>query len=299
MDADETTYFGNKYGVFYEPSSRESFARWWLDRYVELAQFTGLRRLYWDAAWVSASRYSLLRSADRWLWLAVHVVGFGRLLASRRYRHVVLLAMPLVTTTVMNALGHWPFGVFRANLFMVGYMAAIAGMAVETPRATTSRWPALLPAVVLVALPLVLFDRWWNARKRALAYDSEMPLTLEQLTSAQPPPERGRVNLLLSRRACEPYEFYSTLHPATSRAYKKALKRTFSVHCYPSQEKLVAGIVELTPEHDHAWLLTDMPATEIKELRSSIPGIRALSRFHTYPMKLLELVRPENAATHP
>jgi len=298
MDAGESAYWGNKYGVFYTPSSQQSFASWWVERYVDLTQFPGLRHRYWEAPWVSASQYTLLRSVDDFIWLAVHVVGCARLVMSRRYAVLILLVMPIVTTSVMNALGHWPFGVFRTNLFMVGYMAAIAGMAVETPRAVSARWLALVPAVVLVVLPLVLFDRWWNARKRALAYDSEMPRVLEQLTTERPP-LRGRVNLVLSRRACEPYEYYATVHPATSRRYNKELKRTYSVHCFPLQEKLAPGIVALTPEHDHAWLLTDMRAPEIKELRASIPGVVALSRFHAYPMKLLELVPAQNVPPHP
>jgi len=291
-DADESAYFGNKYGVFYEPSSHQTFARWWLDQYVDLTEFPGLRRRYWEAAWISASTYPLLRSVDGLIWLAVHVVGFGRLLASRRFTPLVLLAMPIVTTSVMNALGHWPFGVFRTNLFMLGYMAAFAGMAVETPRATTSRWLALVPAVVLVALPLVLFDRWWNARKRSLAYDTETAVVLKALTSLQPPPDRGRVVLFLSRRSCDPYEFYATMHPATSRQYKKMLKRTFDVHCYPSLPELATGIRELTPRRDHAWLLTDMPASEIKELRAGVPGVLVSHRFRAAPTKLLELTRP-------
>jgi hypothetical protein len=233
----------------------------------------------------------MLRSVDGWVWLAVHVAGMARLFLSRQWRAVLLLLAPIVTTSVMNYLGHWPFGVFRTNLFMLGYMAAIAGMALEAPRAGALRWRAVVPAVVLVALPLVLFDRWWNARKRSLAYDSEMPAVLEALTTSEPPPVRGRVHLLLSRRACEPYEFYATLHPVTSRRYKKALKRTFAVHCYTTDQALAEGIDRYTPEHEHAWLLTDMRAPDIKQLRAATPGVFLVSHFYATPMKLLELTR--------
>jgi len=291
MDAGESAYWGNKYNVFYTPSNPESRARWWVDRYVDLTEFPGLRRRYWDAAWVPATKYEMLRAADDWIWLGVHVVGLGCLLAARRVRLLILLVLPIVTTSAMNYLGHWPFGAFRTNLFMLGYMAAIAGMAVETPPARRWRWAALVPAFVLVVLPLVLFDRWWNARKRALAYDTEMPRVLEELTRLQPPPQRGRVDLILSRRTCEPYEFYTELHPETSQRYRKILKRTFTVHCYPLQKDLAPGILEVTPAREHAWLLTDMPGREVKELRASIPGVAALSRFHATPMKILELTR--------
>jgi hypothetical protein len=291
LDADEASFWGQKYGVFYEPSRRQSFAGWWLTRYEDVVRFPGLRRRYWDAAWVSDKELKALRLVDGWVWLLVHVVGVLRLLAARRFRTLALLGLPLLTTTAMNYLGHWPFGAFRTNLFMVGYMAAFAGMALDAPSGRTRRWPALVPAVVLVALPLVLFDRWWHVRKKSLAYDTDLPLVLEALTNLQAPPQRGRVTLFLSRRSCDSYEFYATTHPVTSEQYRKVLGRTFSVQCFGSLPELATGIVELTPREEHAWLLTDMGQSDVKELRDAIPGVFARMRFYANPTRLFELTR--------
>lgn len=291
MDSDEASYFGNKYGVFYEPSSHLSRARWWFDHYLELAQFPGLRRRYWDAPWVSPESYTSLRSVDGAIWLVLHAVGLVRLFLSRAWRKALLLLVPIATTSVMNYLGHWPFGVFRANLFMLAYMAAIAAMAIETPSTVSLRWAAVVPAAVLVLLPPILFDRWWNARKRSLAWDSDMPKVIAELAKIEPARENGRVPLLLGRRACQPYEFYSTLHPATSRRYQKVLKRKFDVHCFETDEALPAGVERYTPEHDHAWLLTDLRAAELGRFRKATPGVSAESRYYAYPMRVLELTR--------
>jgi len=291
LDAHEASFWAKKYGVFYEPSRRRSFAGWWFGRYVEVTQFPGLRRRYWAAGWVSAKELATLRSVDGWLWLLVHGLGVSWLLVARRFRMLTLLGLPLLTTSVMNYLGHWPFGAFRTNLFLVGYMAAFAGMALDAPRARTSRWPALVPAFVLVVLPLVLFDRWWNQRKMSLGYDTDLPLVLEALTTREPPPAEGRVILLLSRRSCDTYEYYATTHPATSKQYGDALRRTFTVHCLSSLPDLAAGILELTPQEGHAWLLTDMGMRDIKALRDTIPGVNASTRFYAQPTRLLELTR--------
>jgi len=296
LEAGEASFWGKKYGVFYEPSRRQSFASWWLVRYEDVVRFPGLRSRYWDAAWVPDKELKTLRVADGWVWLLVHVAGVLRLLAARRFRTLALLGLPILTTTAMNYLGHWPFGAFRTNLFLVGYMAAFAGMALDAPKGRTWRWPALVPAFVLVALPLGLFDRWWNARKKSLAYDTDFPLVLAALTGQQSPPERDQVVLFLSRRTCDTYEFYATTHPTTSRQYRDVLERTFSVQCFSSLPELATGIVELTPSEDHAWLLTDMGQNDVQELRGAIPGVMATVRTYTNPTRLLELTRRSRAA---
>jgi hypothetical protein len=148
-----------------------------------------------------------------------------------------------------------------------------------------------VPAVVLVVLPLVLFDRWWNARKMSLGYDTDMPLALAKLVELEPPPSNGRVVLFVSRRSCDTYEYYATTHPGTSRQYRKTLHRTFSVRCFASQPELAAGMLELTPSEGRAWLLTDMGMSDLRQLRDGLPGMQVSSRLYATPIKLLEVSR--------
>ena len=85
-----------------------------------------------------------------------------------RFRLLVLTMLPIGMHGAFNALGFWPAGVFRTNLFLLVYTAVIAAAAV----AIGSRISA---GSLLGARPhglfgsscrSCLFERTWNARKR-------------------------------------------------------------------------------------------------------------------------------------
>ncbi len=54
---------------------------------------------------------------DKWLWFAIHVAGVAVLLRRRRLHECLLLFGPLLVLIFFNAIGRWPFGAFRTNLF--------------------------------------------------------------------------------------------------------------------------------------------------------------------------------------
>ncbi len=99
-----------------------------------------------------------LTNVDQVIWLVLTCVGLITLFVRRRWRLALLLLMPFAAVMAVNALGHWPEGVFRTNLFYVAYTAAIAAMAFESPGSGVISWSAVVPAVVLVVAPLLLFD---------------------------------------------------------------------------------------------------------------------------------------------
>ena len=102
--------------------------------------------------------------------------------------------------------------------------------------------------------------------------------------------------LILSRRACDPYEYYATLNPTTSRKYRKILKKTFDVHCFMSPEELVTQLPSLVPATGHAWLLTDMSGAELESLKKRHRRKVAFARrAFAMPHKLEELTRVDNA----
>ena len=59
------------------------------------------------------------------------VAGVAILIAGRRLRELALLATPLVAAAAANLLGYWPYGAFRANLFLVPGAILTTALAVD------------------------------------------------------------------------------------------------------------------------------------------------------------------------
>jgi len=286
----ETTYWGHKYDVFYTKGPRHSHFKWWLEHYRAIAVSPGLRSKYWDAI-LSREELRSLSFYDNVVWEVIQAAGIVAIFALRRFREAVLLLLPFATITLMNGLGHWPFGMFRTNLFLVGYATAIAAMAFDWAGAPALRWFTAVPVTVLVILPFLVFDRSWNARKKALCYDTDLPLMLEALTAHEPVPKHGeKKNLILSRRTCDTYEYYTDYQPTISRKYRRLLKKTFDVHCFQESSKLEADLPSLVPPNGHAWLLTDMGGPELAGITKHLRRQLELTRvYYALPHKLVQV----------
>src|SRR5882724_1335191 len=126
-DDDENTisYWGNKYNVFYVHNAAQGDSRtsWTAAHVAELAALPGMRREQWHARWLSHATLSKMKSADAVAWEVLGLVGLGVLAYRRRGREALLLASPVVVLVFFNAVGAWPLGAFRANLFALVYAA--------------------------------------------------------------------------------------------------------------------------------------------------------------------------------
>lgn len=295
LESDAPSYWGHKYNVFYVESTEQSHLAWWFGRYADLAAFPGLRHKYWDATWLSLQKLKQIGHVDSEIWWAIHAVGLAVLVVRKRFRDAVLLLMPFATITLLNTLGQWPFGAFRANLFLLTYSAAIAGMAFDWHLAATYRWFNVAPVVVLLFVPLCLFDRNWNERKRALSFDGDLALVLNKLVELEPEAPRGRhakTILFLSGGTCSPYQYYSTEHPSTSRRLGRKLKRNFEVRCGHNKDILEEKLAEGVPAEGHAWLISDLKDDDLAALRQRLADKVAFrSRLDLPPHELEELTR--------
>jgi 4-amino-4-deoxy-L-arabinose transferase-like glycosyltransferase len=291
LASDEADYWGTKYNIFYTPSAGESHVAWWLDRYRDVAGFPGMRRRYWKLDFLSGPEAQALSAVDLAVWVILHVIGVLSLLAQRRFRLAVLLLLPFVVVSALNTLGRWPFGMFRTNLFLVGYTAAIAGMALDLPGATTRRWFAVVPGVVLVFVPLAVGDPYWNARKRFLAHDADFADVIKALAELERPPRHGkRTPLILGRRVCPMYDYYATVHPETSEKYAKLLERTFDMHCFKTNEALEQHLPKLVPPDGHALIVTDPAASDPQEFHDQFADKLVFRRRFDDPRTKIEEV---------
>ena len=137
----------------------------------------GMSRLLWGAkydvfpidlaladwlAWYGEKTWSLVTlpgalDAMPQFGLALFAIGFAAGIAilarARRWGELALLAGPLIMTLAANFLGYWPFGAFRANLFLIPGILLVTAQAVDWLAARQpARWIAyaLLGATLLV-----------------------------------------------------------------------------------------------------------------------------------------------------
>jgi hypothetical protein len=289
IQSDAPSYWGHKYNDFYVEDSAQGHLRWWFGRYGELAELPALRHKFW----VSEPLVKQLATVDTVLWWLIHAAGLLTLLVRRRFREATLLCMPLVTITLMNSLGQWPFGPFRANLFLLAYEVAIAGMAFDWRLAAPLRWLDAAPAVVLVLVPLCAFDREWNARKRVMCADSDLAKVVKALVEKEPEPSRRQRTLLfLSGRVCSPYEYYSSVNPRTSERFHQALRQRFEVRCTRTAQDVDTALARSVPAAGHAWLVTDFTGSELAGIQKRLrKKVSFEPRFATQPHTLYELTR--------
>lgn len=296
IESDAPSYWGHKYNVFYVDDSGQSRFGWLLSRYGEQAEFPVLRHKSWDASsFISRRGLGQLAAVETVIWCVLHVAGLGVLALRRRFREATLLLMPFATITFMNALGQWPLGPFRTNLFLLVYGTAIASMAFDWPVAAPLRWVAVAPAGVLVLLPLCLFDREWNARKRVLCADSDLAKVVKALVESEPEPppgQRRKTPLFLSGRVCSPYEYYSSVNPRTSQRFHQALKRRFEKRCARTAKDVEAALARSVPAEGHAWLVTDFTGSELAGIQKRLrKKVSFEPRFSAPPHALYELTR--------
>ncbi|HEY3494129.1 MAG TPA: glycosyltransferase family 39 protein [Polyangiaceae bacterium] len=232
MSHSNPEYWGGKYNVFYLPNPDKSHLEWLFGRYSQMAGWLGLR----DSSWDSED----LAKANQLIWMLLHVLGCVMLAVRRRVLLATLLALPIATLVLFNTLGLWPFGAFRTNLFVVFHLAGIAAVSFDDGKPVARAWLVPIPAFVLVLAPLFAFEDTWHARKTMLATHSSFRQALGALLrlSGSGRASGERELLVLERRACVPYHFYTEHHPVAARELGEQLAKRFEVRCIKEIEEV-------------------------------------------------------------
>jgi hypothetical protein len=288
----EAPYWARRYGVFY--SGEESYLRWLLDKQIELAGAPGIRRTLWS------EDHPRVAALVLWSWGLLHLAGLVTLAVQRRGRDAALLFVPVVVLLLFNALGFWPYGVFRTNLFLMLYLTGIASVALDWSR---PRWPLLAWGVTLALIiaPLLAFERNWHAKKErvGLIGPSAMTSAILRLLSLKQHGEVGdeRERLLVSGPARSVFTYYTRLHPAYVEQAKK-LRAQFDVTTLNySDSALRSASRVLRRGLPRVWILYNQAET----LESLQPALARLHLRATYDEAigdgeaLLIQVEPERA----
>lgn len=240
-------FWGDKYNVFYlangtaqerEPQSR---AGWLAHKYLDLAAFPGVQRDKWKfPERVSVAVSGGLVALDYAAWLTLHAIGLIALWFRGRRQVLVLLVSPLVLVMAFNWFAVWPFGVFRANTFLLVYYILIPMLGLDA----LILWSRKLgSAVAFVSCLLFLvpnlsvgFDS--HSYKYFFTGRSEMRTLLrrlKQLREGAPAAVRAeKSHVLMDMYSCSPFEFYLGYNDSTQREFGSYLYDNFDFDCVQS-----------------------------------------------------------------
>jgi hypothetical protein len=204
---------------------------WTAKHIVELLALPGMRREAWHQPLLSQTSLSRMRSLDVAVWGGLGLLGLGALAYRRRWREALLLVGPIAVMTCFNALGDWPLGTFRTDLFALVFGAGLAAAVFDTRRAQLSHWQ-LVPVAGLVLLPYILLDRSIHARKTSsMTGDSAFTAAMARLErlQAEAPNPKDRPMVALDATSCWPWRYYTKYHPDKARAAD--YRERFDAHC--------------------------------------------------------------------
>jgi hypothetical protein len=154
-------------------------------------------------------------------------------------------------------------------------------MAFDVPDTARRRWLAPLPTLIIVIAPFFFFERVWHARKQAFTYDSKMPKLIERLVNIRQP---TKAPLIVDRRACAPFRFYTEFHPETSAAFGESIKRGYDARCLTDDSMVRRQIVERSTIRQAAWVILHPGHGVDKMLRERrLPEVYRISRFDVGP----------------
>jgi hypothetical protein len=242
-------FWGRKYDVFFIGSDNVQRFLWWLAKYRDTAALPGLRRIEW------AEGHAGLAAADSWLWAGLHLIGLAVIALGRRLREALLLVLPLLVLSAFNALGFWPFGAFRTDLFTLAYAAPLACMALDWPMSGRLQNFAMVPALALIFVPLFTFETDWHKRKEYFTASSAVPQSARALLELQGPEPASRESLVLHNATCHPWTYYTEIRPGHERI-SEPISRRFHVQCaHRTNSALAVAARRLQRQASRVWVI--------------------------------------------
>jgi Dolichyl-phosphate-mannose-protein mannosyltransferase len=271
LPKNESDYWGKKYGVFYSPKKPSDTALgWYAGKYAEIAEFPGARRDLFDIERVRRPTLQRLKSIDKRVWLAMHLLGLAVMGLQRRYREALLFLSPALVCTAFNVLGLWPYGTFRTNLFLLAGMSAIAALGLDWKVLQKRAWAALVPVALLVLLPLAVSKNDWGATKQVpTTSSSQMAELIEQVLEL---PETQNIRgepLIVDNHSFSVFRYY-VRHHARAEQWRDQLDEKFDVQRRKMPQDVFKAARRLPPGQ-RGWLMV-----RYKKSPRELPPPRAL-----------------------
>jgi hypothetical protein len=281
-------YWGDKYGVFFRPKTPSDTYRDWLTpRYLAVVDLPNQRSGGWSNQLIKGRAFRDIRELNDDVWLALHFAGIAVCVLRRRWKEGLCFWSPLLVCVLFNRLGFWPFGAFRTNQFLIAETSVLAAVGLDWPKPSDARWRMLLPACLLMVLPLVFFERSWASTKR-LSYATGMMDILKQLEAwqAEARPSSTKENLYLDHHSCQPFSFYVKYHPRGVRLWNR-LSQHMDYRCDENFGRTLKRMRQL-PHGVRFWVMAARPTTR----RRWPKDFRMDRRFSRPPHELFETHAP-------
>jgi hypothetical protein len=265
-------YWGRKYDVFYIDAPKAAQlggelsghhegpltqADWIAGRYAELAKLPGERRILWTSRRMKEWGLQELKSVDGLVWAVLNFAGITLIASRRLWRDGLLLVLPLATMALLNLLGFWPFGPFRANAFAVLYLAGIASVVFDR-NALKTRLADLLPAAALVFLPLFTFERGWHRQKEmnSVVAPSDFATVVKELVNLQGAGYTGpRQMVIADNWSCDPWRYYTKYNPRIKSIVGHDIKRRFGLLCRKDVSAVLRSVRAQIRKGRKAWII--------------------------------------------
>jgi Dolichyl-phosphate-mannose-protein mannosyltransferase len=254
-------YWGKKYDVFFQPSSHDSRLDWTIGKYADMTALIGMRRELWsDPGKLPAKLAVELGALDRWLWLGLYGLGVGALWQKRR-AELMLFCLPIGTMILANALGKWPFGAFRTNMFTSVYLFPIPIIGLELAQ---QRWKAAgrafgLLTLATCVLPGFLFGFDWHGHKRTWTRDHYQREVIEKIYAIRKQqlaehPDLPRARLVLDLHTYESHKYYLNTHPVFRARYHDFFEANF-IQDNVGSNSLVSKVQQRLRAREPVWVV--------------------------------------------
>lgn len=240
---EQRAYWGEKYGVFPVGLGPFETVAWYAAQ--SWSVFT------WPAA---LHGIDALAPAARAAFGIAYLGGVVALIAGRRWVTLGLLCGPLLSVAVANALGYWPYGAFRTNLFLIPGAALVAATGLQWVSMLRGARPLVLAGTVFVAIALWPTEPGYHRVKhyRDGAPAPQLTEALDGILQRRGVGALGDVEFIIAdRHSWRPIHYYLYVDPAGIRRYA-ALRADAELVCCNKYDEVDVMRAQLAAARDHA-----------------------------------------------
>ena len=289
--AHNPSFWGRKYDVFHLPGG-QSQLEWVLRKFVALVEVGTHGETFFP-------KLDLVASATEWIAKLLFFFGIGASILKRDFRFLVLFVVPVGVCLSFNLMGWWPWGAFRANIFLFGYVVFIFLYGIDA-LLTVQLEPLRLGAVAIVAAFVLLrlpWDPGYFAEKRKWTYNSRMREVIDTIYEqdrvffaehpVNTPSDRRRI--VIDAHGFHPLSYYMKNSDSYSKQRRDFIRNNYRIYV-PGYRTVGADVAPALA--DPSWVVIAERAARQRIREYLTANTEVLALKHDLDMPMIALVRP-------